>query len=250
MGFGFLLIGYIFAYVSAVGFGTYIFAGTLVGGSIMFLGLFELRKYSPTFVYALIANTLLLICSLYGTLVWVEQQFGFPLGIVALNLGTVFDLAEIAINFLFNMSVLYGIADLSRRVEYPDTRVKAFRNMIFVILFNVLQIIVLLPIETLKSSRAGLMMLLMLMQLVYTIINAALIFKCYAMICPEGQEDMRRKQSRFGFINKWNKIKDEREEQVVEQTKKYLESKLNKRNEKLNKSSFEHNKGHKKKKKK
>ena len=51
MGFGLLLIGYIIAYVAAIGFGPYMFAGTLIGGFIMFLGLSELRRYAPTFVY-------------------------------------------------------------------------------------------------------------------------------------------------------------------------------------------------------
>lgn len=233
MGFGLLLIGYITAYVIIVGFGTYTFAGMLIGGFLMFLGLSELRKFAPTFLYAIIADTLLLICSFYGTLVWIETQFGFDLGIVALGLGIFFDWASILINLFFNIALLYGIADLSRRVEYPETRIKALRNMIFVALFNLLQLTLVLPISALDSSRSALMLLLLILQLFYTILNAALIFKCYAMICPEGEEDMKRKKSRFEFINKWNKIKEEREEQVEAQTKKYIEDKLQKRNEKL-----------------
>ena len=234
MGFGWLLLGYIFAYVAAIGFGTYIFAGFLIGGFMMFMGLMELRKYAPTFVYAIIANTLLLICAFYETLSWMESDIGIYMGIASLGLGSFFDWALIVIDLLFNIAMLYGIADLSRRVDYPDTRIKAYRNMIFVLLFNALQITVALPIESLSSARAGLMMLLLIMQLLYTVINAVLIFKCYAMICPEGQEDMKRRKSRFEFINKWNKIQDEREEQVVEDTKKYFEEKLRRRNEKLN----------------
>ena len=243
MGFGLLLIGYITAFVIVVGFGTYTFAATLIGGFMMFLGLSELRRFAPTFLYAIIANTLLLICSFYGSLVWMETQFGFELGIVALGLERFFDWAAIIINLIFNFALLYGIADLSRRVEYPETRIKALRNMIFVALFYLLQITVALPISALDSSRSSLMMILLILQLVYTIVNSTLIFKCYAMICPEGEEDMKRKQSRFEFINKWNKIKDEREEQVEAQTKKYIEDKLRKRNEKLNSNN------HKKKKK-
>ncbi len=247
MGFGLLLIGYIIGYVAAVGFGTYIFAGTLIGGFLMFLGLSELRKYAPTFVYAIIADTLLLICSFYGTLLWMETQFGFEIGVAALGLKQFFDWAQIIISFAFNISMLYGIADLSRRVEFPDTRIKAYRNMIFVLLFNILQFTVALPIAALDSSRAGLMVLLLVLQLLYTVVNAVLIFKCYAMICPEGHEDMQRKKSRFEIINKWNKIQDEREEQIIEGTKKYFEDKLQKRSEKLNAKNS--NQNHKKKKK-
>ena len=246
MGFGLLLIGYIIAYVAAIGFGPYMFAGTLIGGFIMFLGLSELRRYAPTFVYAIIANTLLLICSFYGTLVWIETQFAFDLGVIATGLDGLFEWAEIVIDLMFNVSLLYGISDLSRRVDYPDTRVKAIRNMIFVGLFNLVQIIVAIPFDALNASRAALMMLLLILQIFYTVMNSALIFKCYAMICPEGEEDMKRKKSRFEFINKWNKMQDEREEQVEKQTKKYFEDKLRKRNEKLNNKNNQHRKKKKK----
>ena len=244
MGFGLLLIGYIIAYVSAVGYGPYLFAGLLIGGVIMFLGLRELRKYAPTFVYAIVADTLLLICALYGLLVWMETQLSIPIGVQAWNLGVFFDWAEIVIGFVFNIAMLYGIADLSRRVEYPDTRVKAYRNMIFVVLFNVLQVVLTLPIKALDKGRSSMLVVLLIFQLAYTVINAILIFKCYAMICPEGQEDMKRKKSRFEFVNKINKIHDERDEQVIEGTKKYFEDRLNKKNQK----SKSHNKSKKKKK--
>ena len=246
MGFGLLFIGYITAFVIVVGFGTYSFAATLIGGFLMFLGLSELRKYAPTFLYAIIANTLLLICSFYGTLEWIEAPFFIEMGIASLGLERFFDWALIVINLIFNVSLLYGIADLSRRVDFPETRIKAFRNMIFVGMFNLLQFVVALPISALDSSRSAMMILLLILQLFYTVINAALIFKCYAMICPEGEEDMQRKKSRFEFVNKWNKIRDEREEQVEAQTKKYIEDKLRKRNEKLN---SQNSKNHKKKKK-
>ncbi len=242
MGFGLLLIGYIISHVVSIGFGTYTFAATLIGGFVMFLGLSELRRYAPTFVYAIIADTLLLICSFYGVLVWIETQFFFEIGILSLGLEKFFDWAQIIITLVFNLTLLYGIADLSRRVDYSDTRIKAYRNMIFVLMFNALQILLALPVSWLDSSRAGLMILLLILQILYTVINCALIFKCYAMICPEGQEDMQRKPSRFEFINKWNKIKDEREEQVTEQTKKYIEDKLKSRNEKLRQNKNKHKK--------
>ena len=117
---------------------------------------------------------------------------------------------------------------------------------LFVGLFNLVQIIVAIPFDALNASRAALMMLLLILQIFYTVMNSALIFKCYAMICPEGEEDMKRKKSRFEFINKWNKMQDEREEQVEKQTKKYFEDKLRKRNEKLNNKNNQHRKKKKK----
>ncbi len=247
MGFGLLLIGYIISYVSAIGFGPYLFAGILIGGTIMLVGLVELRKYAPTFVYAIIADTLLLFCSFYAALVFLETRFGLPVGIVGLNLKSYFDWAQMITGFIFNITMLYGIADLARRVELFDMRVKAYRNMIFVLLFNVLQFILAFPISVFDSGRAGLTMILIIFQLTYTIINAVLIFKCYAMICPEGQENMHRRRSRFEFINKMRKIQDDREEQVVEGAKKFIEEKLKKNNRQSNDKKVIHH--HKKKRK-
>ena len=79
MGFGLLLAGYVFAFVATIGMGPYAFAGALIGGFIMFLGLCELYKYSPAFVYALIANVLLLICSFYEVIAFAQIQLGFSI---------------------------------------------------------------------------------------------------------------------------------------------------------------------------
>ena len=91
------------------------------------------------------------------------------------------------------------------------------------------------------------MTLLMIMQVIYAFFNVLLIFKCYAMICPEGEEDMQRKPSRFEFVNKMRKKQDEREQKAIESTKEYFEKKLEKRNQK-NQAKQNNNHKHKKKK--
>ena len=52
------------------------------------------------------------------------------------------------------------------------------------------------------------------------------------MICPEGEEEMKRKPSRFEFVNKMRQAQDEREQAAIESTKAYLEKKIEKRNQK------------------
>ena len=91
------------------------------------------------------------------------------------------------------------------------------------------------------------MTLLMILQVIYAVFNAFLILKCYAMICPEGEEDMHRKPSRFEFVNKMREKQDEREQRAIESTKEYFEKKLEKRNQKHQQNQPNHKK-HKKKK--
>ena len=247
MGFGPLLIGYIFTYLVTLGLGDYLFAGMLIGGFIMFLGLCELRKYCPTFLYAIIADILLILCSFYETAAWIDSEFLFEIGIHSADISRVFDYIELAINLWFNLSLLYGIADLSRRVEYPPTREKAYRNMIFVGVFYVMQILLLIPNTVFDRDKAFFMTLLIILQVIYAFFNLLLIFKCYAMICPEGEEEMQRKPSRFAFVNKMREKQDEREQKAIESTKEYFEKKLEKRNQKNQNSQNNYHK-HKKKK--
>ncbi len=232
MGFGLLLIGYMFAFVASAGMGNYLFAGMLIGGFLMYLGLCELRKYSPAFIFALLGSILIILCSFFGTAVWLNSFLSLGWSISSGIWSSAFDWIKLIVNFAFNISLLYGIADLSRRVELPETRQKAIRNIIFVILFNAYQILLFFPIGFIQSDPSFFLTILLILRLLYTILNAWLLFKCYAMICPEGQEDMPKKRSRFEFINKIRDAKDAKEEKAIEEMKDYYESKLKAKNQK------------------
>ncbi len=233
MGFGLLLIGYIFAFLATAGLGPYIFAGLLVGSVFMFFGLKELRKYDPVFIYALIGDVLIFICSLLSATSWALGSF------TAIDVGvysTIINFVKLAICLFFEISMLYGIADLSKRVDYPDTRQKAYTNMIYVGVFNLFQLITLTPLITSldNENKATVLTILMIAQIIYTAINTFLIFKCYAMICPAGQEDMPYKKSKFAFVNKFREIRDAKDEKAIEEMKNYYEDRLKKKNAKRN----------------
>ena len=172
MGVGLLIIGYIFAFTAKIGLGPYYFAGMVLGGFLMFLGISELKKYSPAFIYAYILNIAFLICSFVKTVGWADSQFVLGLGLGSGPVATVMNYVEFGVGLLFNIALLYGIADLSRRVEFPETRSKAFRNMIFVGIFYAYQLLMLLPI-----ASDILMSFLPILQFIYSLINTFLIFK-------------------------------------------------------------------------
>jgi hypothetical protein len=212
MGFGPLLIGYFITFIVTLGLGNYLFAGMLIGGFIMFLGLTELRKYAPTFLYAIIANVVLILCSFYEAAAYIDDAFLLGLGICDAAISTIFAWVELAVYLIFNIAMLYGIADLSRRVDLPETRQKAYRNMVFVAMYNVFYLVINIPNTIFANDIGFFMTLLMILQLIYTIINLALIFKCYAMICPEGEEDMPVIESKNPVIRKMDAVIAKREE--------------------------------------
>ena len=97
MGFGPLLIGYFITFIVTLGLGNYLFAGMLIGGFIMFLGLSELRKYAPTFLYAIIANVALILCSFYEAAAYVDDAFLLGLGLCEGTVSSIFAWIELAI---------------------------------------------------------------------------------------------------------------------------------------------------------
>jgi hypothetical protein len=235
MGFGLLLIGYMFAFVARIGLGEYIFAGMLLGGFFMYLGLSELKKYSPAFIYSFICSIFIILSSFLGVAIWVDTAFGLGLGMSSTTISVIYEWSKFLIGLAFNVFMLYGIIDISNRVDYPDTKLAAQRNFVFVAVFNLCQLLLLFPISFIQNDLSFFNTLLIVIQLIYSIANALLIFKCYAMICQQGQEDMPRKPSKFAFVNKIRAIRDAKEEKAIEDMKVYYEEKLKRKNSKKKK---------------
>ena len=236
MGFGILFFGYSIATIFSM-LGTYSFVGMLIGYVIIFWALSELRKYCPTFLYAIIACVLMILCSFFESFAGIDTLLSLGMLANMTWLVKTFEIIEFVIELIFNITLLYGIADLSRRVDFSDIRVKAFRNMIFVGIYHLFQLFLFLPFDFIQNDLSFLYSLLVILMLVYSIANLALIFRCYAFICPQGDEKMERKPSRFEFINKINARNDAKEQETLDYYNKKIEDMKNKK----------HNKKHKKK---
>lgn len=254
MGFGILLVGYVTAYLLTIGLGQYAFAGLIIGHFMMYLALGELKKYSPAFKYAYISSILLILCAGFECIVGVDAiiAIGFPAFIG--SIASVMEIVRFLLDLCFNVAFLYGIIDLSMRVDYLETKYKAYRNMVFVGLFYSFQIIVSMlsknPDETYAKYASFMMTVVLLLKLILVFFNIGIIFKCYAFICPSDDVDMKRKPSRFEFINKIRAKTDANEERAIEDTKRYFEEKAQKRRQKLqSKNNNNTYNSHKKKKK-
>ena len=214
MGFGLLLIGYTIANIFTLT--SYSFVGMLVGYFIIFCALCELRKYCPTFIYSLFFSVALILCSFFECFAGLDGLFAWGIIQEGATITQVFVIVEFALTCLFNLALLFGIADIAKRVDLPDVREKAFRNMIFVGIFNVYQLFLFLPLDFVEQEKPFLMTLLMVLSLAYSIINLVLFFRCYAFICPQGDEDMPIKPSRFEFINKMRAKSEAKEQEAIE----------------------------------
>lgn len=254
MGFGLLLIGYTFAYLITIGLGTYAFVGMIIGHFMMYLALGELKKYSPVFNYAYILSVMLILCSGFECVSGVDSMLSLGLSLSSTKLASIMEVTRFLLDAGFNIAFLYGIIDLSKRVDYTDTKDKSYRNMVFVGLYYIFQIVISAladnPGETYAKYASFMMTVALLFKLMLVFFNIGLIFKCYAFICPSEDLEMKRKPSRFAFINKIREKTDANEERAIEDTKRYFEEKAKKKREKLEAKNNSINRSNNKKKKK
>ena len=88
----------------------------------------------------------------------------------------------------------------------------AWRNLILVVTYYLIDGVVRLPIPWIAEHRSYFSLSLILLRLVYILLNMYLIFKCYRHICPEGDEamsDRRRSSHKESDSSKKENVHDE-----------------------------------------
>ena len=239
MGFGLLLVGYTIAYLFSIGLGglaNYAFAGFLIGYFLCYLGLSELKKYSPAFNYALIISMLLTACGLFETVVGLDNMLGLGMNLSGSAISYAFVYIRFALDLAFNLTLLYAEIDISKRVDFEPTRNMAYRNMIFVAIafaFEFVRIILgAFMYNAVENIMSTLTAISVILKIFYIVLNIFLWFKSYAFICPSEDVDMKRKESKIGFINKINEKNDRKEQENMELARKMYEDRLKKKKSK------------------
>ncbi len=214
MGFGFLFVGYLLTF-NFFGYNAYsdVFATTL-----MLLGLSSLSLYAKGFKQAFYAGLPLLLLHIVS--------FGAAVGnlldlfVPSPDLLVYLSVMGLIVKGVFLFFTLTGVAEISAQTDIPVLRLRALRNRIFSLVFVFLGI--LLESDVFLSLTAFLRVLLMfymLFGLFVTFLNAKAFYEAYIWICLEGDENMERKESRFGFINKLNAVSDRMEERTLARKK-------------------------------
>lgn len=235
MGFGWMLLGYLTAlFLSINAFG---FLFVPVGLLLMLIGLDELRLYSRRFLPAMAVVGLSFVISLYQMASGISVKFNLPIGFVSEKWDAVALIAQSATQLLWSILLLAAIADLSGKLELGKIRFRAFRDLFYAGAYYLLAILMDLGVFPLASN--GYLLIADLLLFLFCFVGfTALLLQCYMRICPEGQEDMPRKPSRFAIVNQFRANYDREEEKTTEATREWLLKRREKNNEKWqNKSS-------------
>lgn len=233
MGFGILFVGYAICFLVSLTYYGYLFR--LVGFCIMTFALLRLREYGKSFRYPLITSIVMVVYGSFESYCELAAKLALPRPELSETVSAAMDWFCMLGIILFNLSLLYAIFDISNHLELTDQKNSALRNAIFIVLYLVLNILGMGPLKGNETFGKYFSLPIFLLQLLWVIFDLVLIFSCYMYICPEGDEEMPRRKTGIGFIDRLAEESDRRTDKAVQDTNEYLKQKQAERQSKKNK---------------
>lgn len=202
MGFGYLLVGYILAFVFSLG--KVYFFQDIIGALVMLIGLSKLALCEKNFYRAMWADIAYLFISFVRAMLMMFKIIGEE-GVLA----AVFSIVIPAVSLVLQFFMFAGIFYLAQEVELEKESLKAKGSLVRIFSYYLLYIIAYLITPLLGSTVGNLTGLLVTVYgLVVLIMNVVLIHSCYCRICLKGQETGERSQSKYEWVNKINEKTD------------------------------------------
>ncbi len=233
MGFGLLLCAYFILTLMTAGLGTsnWICIFYMIGAMVTVPAVERLKEYNPRFVYLYPVSLTYCLVAVYHLLL--ELQIFFLWDIPFLESGAL-EIAASAVQFAAELAyaviALWSSAEIAASVNLEKHRARALRNIIFVGIGAVGQILIMAIPALATAGNEAVVKILLLYQLLVYVLNAYCFYTCFSSICPPGEEFGKpSKKSRFKFINRINEKLDAKNEQarlqyekdLAEQNKKY-----------------------------
>ena len=213
MGFGTLFIGYL------IGLNTVAYPGftKILSYLVMLMAATKLARFNRHLkgaYYALIPTCLVGVCHLF-----VEAGALFSLfaeDTESLLVGIVSPIAAI-LELVFMMRLLRGLQELAVETEVKVLEIAAFRNRIFTLVYYALYILGLLFLNGAENGKlfAYCAIVILLLGLAVTLLNAKLFYNFYMWICLPEDLAMERKPSRFPLLERIHKYFDGVEERQL-----------------------------------
>lgn len=233
MGFGILFVGYAICFLVSLTYYGYLFR--LVGFCIMTVALLKLREYGKSFRYPLVTSIVMVAYGLFESYYELAAKLALPRPELSSSVLVAMDWFCMLGIILFNLSLLYAIFDIAKQLDLTNQKNSALRNAIFIVLYLVLNVLGMGPLSGNETFGRYFSLPIFLLQLMWVIFDLVLIFSCYMYICPEGDEEMPRRKTGIGFIDRLAEESDRRTDKAVQDTNEYLKQKQVERESKKNK---------------
>lgn len=214
MGYGLVLIGYALTFFTSLTLYGWLFR--LLGYAAMAYGLFKLKDYFPFYKLSLFAVLALFLTGIGEAGAEIFSSLGKDAELFKTVVFYTRDALVLVFHVLFLIAtyIAYGVVGMTEK------KVNAVTDICAVVLGYVFYILAALKIV--EGSVA------VFVQLIWTVMVFFLIFGCYMRICPEGDENMPRRESKIPFINRFSEALEKREAEAVERTRRDIEEKKKK----------------------
>ena len=212
MGYGLVLIGYILTFFTSLTL--YGWLMRLLGYLVMAYGFYKLKDYFPSYKLSLFSLLAIFLVGLGES----GCEIAKMIGVVAESVDPVKNIicyTRDGMIFVFHMFFLASTFIAFSVVGMNEKKVSAVTDMCAVTVGYVFYILSALGVVEANVA--------FFVQLIWTAMVTLLILGCYMRICPEGDEDMPRRESKIGFINRFSEALEKRENEAIERTKRDIE---------------------------
>jgi hypothetical protein len=210
MGFGILFLAYFLAFFVPL---SYLH---VIGYAGIAWALGKLKDYRPAFMRAAWWLIPLGVCCLYhvaGSVMGLLPYLGAAapeLPIFGTTVSAVVSILESALILCFHFVFLKELRGFASELELPAIAKRADWGL-WLVGVQVSTFVVAIALELAGMGLQLLSLIAFLLQFVWAIFQLVNLFTCYMYICPEGDEDMERKPSKFAFVNEMREKMDERD---------------------------------------
>ena len=231
MGFGILFLAYFLAFFVPL---SYL---KIIGYAGLAWALCKLRDYRPAFIKAVWWLIPLGACCLYhiaGSVIALLPYLGMAapeLPLFGTTMTAIVTMVECALTLGFHFMLLVQLRGFAAELELPAIAKRADWGL-WLVGVQTSTYVVALALELAGFGLQLLSLIAFLLQFAWAIFNLINLFTCYMYICPEGDEDMERRPSRFGFVNDIREKMDERDRLSREREAEARERKNKKKNKK------------------
>ncbi len=200
MGFGILFLAYFMAFFVPLSF------LHLIGYALVAWALIKLRDYRPAFMNAVWWLIPLGACCLFHvarSIVGLLPSLGVAVGepaILGVTATAVVTLVEYALILCFHWALLRQVRGFAKELELPAIAKRADLGA-WLVSLQCSCYIVAMALELAGHALQMFSAIAALLQFVWAVFNLYNLFTCYMYICPEGDEQMERRPSRFAFVN-------------------------------------------------
>ena len=231
MGFGILFLAYFLAFFVPL---SYLH---VIGYAGVAWAIYKLKDYRPAFMKAMWWLIPLGVCCLYhvaGSVMGLLPYLGITAPetpLLGREVTAIVSMIESASILGFHFVFLRQLRGFASELELPAIAKRADWGL-WLVGVQVSTYVLALALELAGVGLQLLSLIAFLLQFIWAIFNLVNLFTCYMYICPEGDEDMERKPSRFGFVNDIRDKMNERDRAAREREAAAMQQRKNKKNNK------------------